>query len=438
MRTKEELKKAACEAIDRNRDKIFAFADSIFDEPELGFREVKTSEKFGRLLDELGFAHQDHVALTGVVSNQKGKESRMKVALMGELDAVIVPGHPHCNPETGAAHACGHHCMLAGLAGAAFAIHDAELMDDLFGDIALMAVPGEEFVELEYRNSLKEQGKISFLSGKQEFIKLGVMDDVDALIMQHIYSAGDQPIHAMAANHTIGFVGKLIRYTGKAAHAGVAPYNGINALNAAQLGLAGIHAQRETFKDEDHIRVHPIITKGGDLVNIVPADVRMETYVRGASMEAILNASEKVNRALHAGAYAVGASCNITELPGYLPVHHHEPLDRVVYENLCELFGKEHTECLSTWDGGSTDAGNISQLLPVVHAYIAASKGGMHCDDYEIIDKKTAYLTTAKMLITSAIDLLAEGAETGLEVKSSFKPLMTKEEYLKNWGHLEG
>lgn len=61
----------------------------------------------------------------------------------------------------------------------------------------------------------------------------------------------------------------------------------------------------------------------------------------------------------------------------------------------------------------------------------------MHCEDYEIIDKETAYLTTAKALITSAIDLLAEGAKTGLAVKSSFKPLMTKEEYLNNWGHLE-
>jgi amidohydrolase len=437
MRTKEQLKKEACEAIDRNRDKIYAFAESIFAEPELGYREEKTSRKFQKLLDEIGFEHQDHVALTGVIANQKGKESRMKLAIMGELDAVLVPGHPHADCHTGAAHACGHHCMMAGLAGAAYAIHDAHLMDDLYGDIALMAVPGEEFVELEYRNNLKNQGKISFLSGKQEFIKLGVMDDVDAMIMQHIFSQGDQPIKAMAGNRTIGFVGKLVRYIGKAAHAGVAPYKGINALNAAELGLAAIHAQRETFRDEDHIRVHPIITKGGDLVNVVPADVRIETYVRGASMDAIIDASKKVNRALQAGAYAVGAECKITELPGYLPVRHYQPLDEVVYNNLRHFFGDEHTECISEWDGGSTDAGNISQLLPTVHAYIAASKGDMHSENYEIIDKETAYLTTAKVLICSAIDMLAEGAETGLAVIKDYKPAMTKEEYLNTWGKLE-
>lgn len=437
MRSKEELKQAACEAVDRNREKIFAFADSIFNEPELGYKEVKTAAKFCALLDELGFGYQDHVAVTGVIAEQKGRESRMKVALMGEMDAILVPDHPFHDPATGAAHACGHHCMMAALAGAAYAIHDAGLMEDLAGDISLMAVPAEEFVELEYRNRLREEGRIGFLSGKQEFIRLGVMDGVDAMVMQHIYSAGDQPVHAMAGNSTIGFVGKLIRYTGKAAHAGVAPYDGINALNAAQIGLAAIHAQRETFRDEDHIRVHPIITKGGDLVNTVPADVRLETYVRGASMKAIVDAGAKVNRALEAGAYAVGAKVSITELPGYLPVHHHAPLDEVVYRNLCSLFGEEHTECISAWDGGSTDAGNISQLLPTVHAYIAASKGGMHGRDYEIIDKETAYLTTAKALIMSAIDLLAEGAETGLAVKDSFRPLMTKEEYLKNWGHID-
>ena len=154
-RSKEELKQAACAAIDRNREKIIAFGDSIFAEPELGYKEVKTSKKFQALLDEIGFVHQDEVALTGVISTQKGKESKMKVAVMGEMDAVVVPEHPCCDKLTGAAHACGHNCMMAGLAGVAYAIKEANLMEDLSGDIAIMAVPSEEFVELEYRNNLR-------------------------------------------------------------------------------------------------------------------------------------------------------------------------------------------------------------------------------------------------------------------------------------------
>lgn len=436
-RSKEELKKAACEAIDRNRDRIIELGDSIFSEPELGYKEVKTSKKFQTLLDELGFDYESGVALTGVVSTQKGRESKMKVALMGELDAVVVPEHPCCDASTGAAHACGHHCMIAGLAGAAIAIKEAGLMEDLSGDIALMAVPSEEFVELEYRNKLREEGKISFLGGKQEFVKLGVMDDVDVMVMQHTQSTHGCEIKANAGSNANGFVGKLVRYIGKEAHAGGAPFDGINALNAAEIGLAAIHAQRETFRDEDHIRVHPIITKGGDLVNIVPSDVRIETYVRGARVEAILDASNKVNRALEAGAYAVGAQCKITELPGYLPVVIHQPLADLMYENLCQLLGKEKVECISGASGGSTDAGDISHLLPTVHAYIGGAKGGAHCADYEIEDKELAYITAGKALIMTAIDLLADGAETGLEVKKSFTPVMTKEEYLRDWGHVK-
>ena len=435
-RSKAELKKAACEAIDRNRDKIIELGDSIFAEPELGYKEFKTSKKFQAAMDELGFQYESGVAITGVISTQQGKESKMKVALMGELDAVVVPDHPCADPITGGAHACGHNCQIASVVGAAIAIKEANLMEDLFGDIALMAVPSEEFVELEYRNKLREEGKISFLGGKQEFVKLGVMDDVDVMVMQHTDSFGDGQIQANAGSPANGFVGKLVNYIGKEAHAGGAPHMGINALNAAELGMMAIHANRETFRDEDHIRVHPIITKGGDLVNIVPSDVRIETYVRGARTEAILDASMKVNRSLEAGAYAVGAQCKITELPGYLPVLPYPPLAKLMCNNLGEIMGHDKVEQVAGSSGGSTDAGDISHLMPTVHAYIGGAKGGAHCPDYEIADKEMAYITSAKALIMTAIDLLADGAETGLEIKAGFKPALTKETYLRDWGHL--
>ena len=159
--------------------------------------------------------------------------------------------------------------------------------------------------------------------------------------------------------------------------------------------------------------------------------------MRGARVDAILDASKKVNRALEAGAYAVGAECKITELPGYLPVVAHPPLADLMYKNLCSLIGDDQVECISDASGGSTDAGDISHLMPTVHAYIGGAKGGAHCPDYVLEDKDMAYLTAAKALVMTAIDLLADGAETGLAVKESFTPVMTKEEYLKNWGHIE-
>ncbi|HET6316631.1 MAG TPA: peptidase dimerization domain-containing protein [Chloroflexota bacterium] len=117
-----------------------------------------------------------------------------------------------------------------------------------------------------------------------------------------------------------GLVAKRARFIGRASHAGAAPERGINALNAATLALQAIHMQRETFRDEDHVRVHPILTRGGDSINVVPADVRLETFVRGATFEAIAEAALKVDRALRAGALSVGGEVVIETLPGYLPL----------------------------------------------------------------------------------------------------------------------
>ena len=184
--TKEQLKQKACEAIDQNREKIVALGRSIFSEPELGYKEFKTADKVKKVFDELGYAYQDGVAITGIVAPRKGRKSNIRVAVMGELDAVVAPGHRCADPKTGAAHSCGHNAQIASMVGVAYALKDTGIMEELDGDIVLMAVPSEEYVEIEYRNELKKAGKIWFLGGKQEFIKLGVMDDIDMMVMQHL------------------------------------------------------------------------------------------------------------------------------------------------------------------------------------------------------------------------------------------------------------
>src|SRR5205085_9270814 len=105
------------------------------------------------------------------------------------------------------------------------------------------------------------------------------------------------------------------------------------------VALAGIDAIRESFRDEDHIRVHPIITRGGDVVNAIPADVRLEMFCRGATVEAIELAHTKVDRALKAGALALGGSVEITTLPGYLPLYHDANLVRLFRDNAREVVG---------------------------------------------------------------------------------------------------
>ncbi len=427
------MKKVACEAIDKNAGKIIALGESIFSEPELGYKEFKTAEKVKAALDELGYKHQDGVAITGILTPLKGRDHKVKLAIMGELDAVVAPGHPCADPQTGAAHSCGHFAQAASVIGVAYALKDTGIMENLDGDITLMHVPAEEFVELEYRKQIRDEGKISLLGGKQEFIKLGIFDDVDMMIMQHTRTTENEdptPIKADAGGTGMGFVGKMIQYIGKESHA-AAPHQGINALQAAKIGLAALDANRETFQDKDTIRVHPIITKGGSLVNVIPADVRIETYVRGLSAEAVLDASAKVDRALQAGAYAVGAECIITQLPGYIIPYESQELKDVVYENLVEIFGADKSK--RDGSGGSTDASDVSVIIPTVHMNIGGAKGIGHSPNYEIGDPDLAYIKAAKALVCTAIDLLANGAEKALYVKEKFVPFMTKEEYLTKW-----
>ena len=147
------------------------------------------------------------------------------------------------------------------------------------GDAVFFAVPAEEYVELEYRKRLVQEGKLHFLSGKGQLIYEGAFDDIDMAMQMHADKNMPEPTVSVGETSN-GFIGKTVQYIGKASHAADAPDQGINALNAAMLGLMGINALRETFREQDVVRVHPIITKGGDLVNNVPADVRIETYGR--------------------------------------------------------------------------------------------------------------------------------------------------------------
>ena len=435
MKSKNEIKKILCEAVDKRRADAWRFYDSVYAEPELGFKEVKTAEKFSRFLDSIRVKHTDGLAITGVRADLPGRSHGLRVAIMGELDAITVPGHKDADPATGAVHACGHAAQLTAAAVAAAALQDTGMMEELDGDVAVIATPAEEYIELEYRNKLRESGKLSFVTGKAQMIKEGVFDDVDISIMQHTTIINDG-YTAGATSANTGFVGKLIRYTGKQAHAGAAPWDGVNALNAALLGLMGIHLQRETFRDEDHIRIHPIITKGGDIVNNVPSDVRLESYVRGSTPSAILDASAKMDRALRAGADAIGAKVDILTLPGDFPCVQCEALNRLMYENLKVLAGDKAVYHCAGFGGGSSDQGDLSAIIPSIQSYFSGAVGGLHQESFEMTDRDNAILTAAKAMLMLTADLLCDGAKAGTEIKNDFIPVMTKEQYLKEWGHL--
>jgi metal-dependent amidase/aminoacylase/carboxypeptidase family protein len=172
---KEQLKQRVSKAIDEKREEIISIGEQIFNNPELGFKENKTSALVKKVFSNMGLSYEDNLAITGVKALAKGRSHDIKIAVMGELDAVVSPTHPCADPTTGAAHACGHNAQIAAMLGVAMGLTACNAMGELDGDVAFMAVPAEEFVELEYRERLRDAGKITFFGGKQEFIRIGAL-----------------------------------------------------------------------------------------------------------------------------------------------------------------------------------------------------------------------------------------------------------------------
>ncbi len=431
-----DRKEKVLAAIDKNRETIIQIGETILNQPEMGYKEVKTAGLVKGFFETLGLEYEDSLAITGIKANLKGRSNKLKVAVIGELDAVICPLHPKADVATGASHSCGHNAQIATMLGVAYGLVQSGVMEELDGDVAFMAVPAEEFVELEYREQLKNKGDIKLFGGKQELIRIGAFDDIDMAMMVHSH-AGITERKAYVHGGGSGFVGKTVRFMGREAHAGGAPYEGINALNAAMMAIMGIHVQREVFKDEDGIRVHPIITKGGDLVNIVPADTRMETYVRGKRVDAILEANQLVNRAIEAGAYCVGAEVQINELPGYLPLKQNKELGELFADNIGHFIGNENV--IRDVDMcGSTDMGDLSTIMPVIQPTMGGFQGQAHSKEFEIVDKEAAYILPAKAMAMTIIDLLSNDAREGLRIKEEFNPVYTKEAYLQIWEEFLG
>ncbi|MBI4610916.1 MAG: amidohydrolase [Candidatus Rokubacteria bacterium] len=427
--TKDELKRRLHEAIDRRADHIVAIGERVRRHPELGFKEVRTAALVAETFQGLGLAPRTSLALTGVRAELQGLAGAGPTfALLGELDALRVAGHPDADPDTGAVHACGHNAQIAGLLGAAMALVDAKAMEHLAGRVAFFAVPAEEGGDFEWRLAQARAGKIEFLGGKSELLRLGQFDDVDLAMMIHTTPREEDGKASLPSSNN-GRLSKVVRYVGRAAHAGSAPWRGVNALYAAQIGLAAINALRETFRDEDTIRVHPILTHGGSQVNVIPGEVRIETYVRGRTLEAMLDANAKVDRALRAGALALGARVEIETLPGYLPLHCDPTLARYFEANAVALLGEGHYREVAHRTG-STDMGDLSHVMPVLHPYMGGARGTGHGPDYAIVDKPLAYVAPAKALASMVVDLLWDGAAGAREVVANAKPRLTREGYL--------
>ncbi len=409
-------------AVDKNRELILNTQNYIWANPETGYKEYKTDKYMADTFTSLGYdiTHADGITgfYTVIDTGREGPE----VLVLGELDSVVCPSHPDADKTTGSVHACGHSAQCAALVGIAAALREPEVLANLCGRIRLCAVPAEELLEIEHRRGLRAKGKIKYMGGKTEFLSRGYFDGVDIALMIHTSDSN------CVYDGAVGCVAKKITYNGVSAHAGAAPWEGRNALYAANCGLNAINAIRETFREPDMIRVHPIITRGGDIVNAIPECVTLESYVRGTNFEGIVNANKSVNRALVGAALSLGTNVDITDIPGYSPLNNAKGMINLCEDAFRAIFPDKEFTRYSGFESGSTDMGDLSMIMPVVHPYCAGSTGKAHGADYQIADPDMACLGSAKWQLAMLTLLLEDGAARAKEILAGFTPTFASKE----------
>lgn len=344
----ETLVERVLKKIDLISQDLIGIADQLHDNPELGYREERAAEILTRFLEEHGFIVERR--LIGIDTAFKaffkgaGKKDRPKIALLAEYDAL---------PEIG--HACGHNLICVMSIGAAIGLKEA--LNEIDGMVIVLGCPAEE--------SSAVSGLLA--GAKVYMIEKGVFDDIDVALMLH---PADQSALEM---ETTALEALEFTYYGKSAHAAIAPWDGINALNAVIELFNNINALRQHLKPD--VRIHGIITEGGIAPNIIPERAQAKFYIRAKDKSYLKEVVDKVINCAKAAELATGAKVSIRKFEHtFYNIVTNKTLAQVV-KKYFEMFGETVTECYP--GGGSTDMGNVSWVVPSVHPTIRIAPKGV-------------------------------------------------------------
>ena len=406
------------------RPLMFEAAEWLWDHPQLGFKEWEASDYLKAKFSAMGFSPVEAGDIPGFSVDIDTGRPGPTFAILGELDAITVPDHPACVKETGAVHACGHHCQAASLLGVAGVLRTPSVLSELCGRIRIVAVPAEELIDLDARAAMRAAGTIRHLAGKTEFMARGFFDGVDIAAMIHT-SGGDKPGLHIGPGMT-GIIAKRITFFGTNTN-GAEPAGCVNALYAAQTALAAINALRESFDDRYRVRCQAIISEGGHSVVHTPDKVVIESHVRATDFDVLRDVNAKVNRAYTAAAAAFGARVEIEDLDTYVPENDLDNPEfmKLAFDIARELFGKENVRIDFDERGrspGGTDMGNLGAVIPVIQPYSTGMTGGCHRPECTINSLELAVLNPATVLAALACALLRDGGERAGKIIADYKP----------------
>jgi len=383
-------KEKACARVDEIADQLIAVSREIYDHPELKFEEFRASKLLAEKLQEEGFTVELGVAdlETAISAVHPATSDGPTVAILGEYDAL---------PEIG--HACGHNLIAAAGLGAAIAV--GAVKKDLPGKLVFFGTPGEEGG-----------------GGKVVMVSAGLFDGVDAAMMFHPSS------RTVVDRKSLAITEVMIEFTGKASHAAGSPEKGINALDAVIQTFNGINAMRQHIKDG--ARIHGIITDGGAKPNIVPEHAAANFYVRALENDYRDELLEKLRACAQGAALATGASLDFKIVGhSYKAMKPNRAIGDAFVKNLAQL-GEPLNPPPPDAGMGSTDMGDVSQVVPSIHAYIEICDENVAGHSREFAEASISkrgldvMLIAAKAMAMTAIDLLTN-PELMERAKEEFK-----------------
>jgi amidohydrolase len=372
-----KLKQKVKDSVELQRQQLIQLSLYIHDNPELGFEEEKASARLTGYLEDNGF----HVkrGITGLATAFRATygQGRPRIALLAEYDAL---------PKIG--HGCGHNIIATSAVGAAVA--SKSIINQLGGSIVVLGTPGEEV-----------------FGGKIDMVKAGAFKEIDVAMIVH------PDVHNMVTIEALSCSSLEVEFFGQPAHAAAQPYKGINALEAMILAFTSINSLRQHIRSE--ARIHGIITDGGEAPNIVPAHSAAVFLIRAQDDEYLAELKDKVLNCFTGASIASGARLEYRwRERAYAPMKNNSNLAGLFKQNL-ESLGR-HVEAFDLDFGfGSTDMGNVSQVVPSIHPTIAIASPEVliHTPEFTSAAASEAghegFMDAAKAMAMTMADILQSG-----------------------------
>jgi amidohydrolase len=372
-----KLKLKVKDSVELQRQQLIQLSLNIHDNPELGFEEEKASAWLTGYLEENGFHVERGIAGLATAFRATYGQGRPRIALLAEYDAL---------PKIG--HGCGHNIIATSAVGAAVA--SKSIINQLGGSIVVLGTPGEEV-----------------FGGKIDMVKAGAFKEIDVAMIVH------PDVHNMVNIQALSCSSLEVEFFGQPAHAAAQPYKGINALEAMILAFTSINSLRQHIRSE--ARIHGIITDGGEAPNVVPAHSAAVFLIRAQDDEYLAELKDKVLNCFTGASIASGARLEYRwRERAYTSMKNNSNLAGLFKQNL-ESLGR-HVEAFNPDFGfGSTDMGNVSQVVPSIHPTIAIASPEVFIHTQEFASAAASeaghegFMDAAKAMAMTVADILQPG-----------------------------